>query len=176
MGIRDGFEGSAGPSRDRKGTTWEGAYRVPFVASWPSALPANTVSAAPVTGLDLFPTIAKLTGATLPASLLLDGKDIWPVLGKGQKSPHSHLVFFNEDQIAAVRKDNWRLVVRSYYKQYDVPLSIRNYPLLFNLLLDPQERYSFTPDEPQLVDQLLKIINSENQRLSVPPPPPFPPG
>ncbi|HEY7775261.1 MAG TPA: sulfatase, partial [Kineobactrum sp.] len=40
------FEGSAGESRDRKGGTWDGAYRVPFVARWPAGLPAGTVSPA----------------------------------------------------------------------------------------------------------------------------------
>lgn len=169
------FEGSSGQSRDRKGTTWEGAYRVPFIASWPAALPADTVRAAPITGLDLFPTIAALTGAALPPGLELDGRDVWPVLSKGAGSPHPYLVFFNEDQIAAIRKDNWRLVVRSYYKQYDVPLAVSSYPLLFNLLLDPEERYSFTPDEPELVQQLLAHIQAENERFSVPPAPPFPP-
>ncbi|MFN2289191.1 MAG: sulfatase [Chromatocurvus sp.] len=168
------FEGSAGVSRDRKGGTWDGAYRVPFVAYWPSGLPRGQLSDEPVSGLDLLPTLARLAGAETD-HLTLDGRDIWPVLSQGAPTPHDELLFFNEDQIAAVRSGDWRLVLRGYYKIYEVPLGDRGYPLLFNLASDPGENYSLAPDQPDEVARLLAIVAQARKQLAVPPPPPFPP-
>ena len=169
------FEGSAGASRERKGATWEGAYRVPFIAAWPDGLPRNRVIDAAVTGLDIFPTLARVAGATVPDDIELDGADIWPVLSDGAASPHETILFFNEDQIAAIRMGDWRLVVRSYYKTWDVPMAAVGYPLLFDLRRDPGELYSMAPDEPEQVDRMLRAIEAANDRLNVPEPPDFPP-
>ncbi|HEY7776688.1 MAG TPA: hypothetical protein VIC02_09115, partial [Kineobactrum sp.] len=129
-----------------------------------------------VTGLDLFPTLARLTGATLPGSLELDGADILDVLAEGAPGPHQEILFFNEDQIAGIRMGKWKLMVRSYYKQYDVPLADRGYPLLFDLERDPGERYSLAPDYPQQVAAMLQAIEAARVRLAVPEAPVFAPG
>ena len=169
------FEGSAGPARDRKGGSWDGAYRVPFIAHWPAGLPGGRSSGEPVSGLDILPTLARLAGVST-SNLSLDGKDIWPVLSNGAESPHDYLLFFNEDQIAAIRSGRWRLVLRSYYKSYSIPLAEYDYPLLFDLSRDPGEQYSLAPDQPAVVARLLGIVEQERERLAVPPAPPFPLG
>src|SRR5439155_18358619 len=58
--------GSAGPLREGKGTSFEGGTREPFIARWPGKSPAGSVSNEMAMTIDLFPTIAKLTGAKLP--------------------------------------------------------------------------------------------------------------
>lgn len=161
------FEGSAGISRDRKGGTWEGAYRVPFVARWPDVIPANSVSDAPVTALDLYPTIASITEDEYQSSRNVDGKNILPTLVQGAGSPHEHLVFFNENKIAAIRQGDWRLVLSAYYKTYDVPLQSYDYPLLFNLESDPSESYSLAVTNPERVDQMMDILDAEKDNLSL---------
>lgn len=163
------FEGSAGISRDRKGGTWEGAYRVPFVARWPDIIPANSVSDAPVSALDLYPTIASITEDEDQSFQNVDGKNILPTLVQGADSPHDHLVFFNEDKVAAIRQGDWRLVVRAYYKTYDVPLQEFEYPLLFNLESDPSESYSLAATNPQRVDQMMDILEAEMENLGLNP-------
>ena len=73
------------PLRDGKGSMYEGGIRVPFVVIGPGIEP-DSVSRVPVTGLDIFPTIAELAGynQTLPAAL--DGGSMIGVLtGKGEK-------------------------------------------------------------------------------------------
>lgn len=168
------FEGASGASRDRKGGSWEGAYRVPFIAWWPGVLPAGVVRDTPVTGLDLLPTLARLVGAPLPEQGI-DGADIWPVLRDGAESPHSEILFFNEDQIAAIRAGKWRLVVESYYKTYSVPLTQFGYPLLFDLSRDPGETYSLSSREPERVRDLLARIEAAQAELGVPDRPQFSP-
>lgn len=163
------FEGSSGDSRNRKGSNWEGAYRVPFIAWWPAGLPAGEVRDAPVSALDLLPTIRGLAGGDQSQELMLDGRDIWPVLARGETSPHGFLLFFNQDQISAVREDDYRLVLRSYYRSYDVPLQLFNYPLLFNLADDPGEAYSLTERQPERVERLLSIVDEAYEALGIAP-------
>ncbi|MDJ0919897.1 MAG: sulfatase [Henriciella sp.] len=165
------FEGSSGAARAGKGTGWRGGYRVPFVAQWLASLPAGEVRDAPVSGLDLMPTLAALAGASdLPPS---DGKDIWSVLANGDPTPHEELIFFNEDRIAAIRRGDWRLVVQSYYKTFDVPLDQLGYPLLFNLRSDPGESYNLRRSAPDVAADLLARLDAARERLDVPETPPF---
>ena len=55
------------PLRDGKGSVYEGGIRVPFIVCGPG-VEAGAVSRTPVTGLDIFPTVAELAGyrPTLP--------------------------------------------------------------------------------------------------------------
>jgi hypothetical protein len=74
------FEGSPGGLRGRKGQSYEGGFRVPFVAWWPGRVPAGSVSDVPAMNIDLFPTFLGLAGLALPADRVIDGVDLWPVL------------------------------------------------------------------------------------------------
>ena len=84
------------PLRAGKGSMYEGGLRVPFMAIGPG-IQAGSVSRVPVTGLDLFPTIAELAGygKSLPSSL--DGGSLTEVLrnrGHGTVSrQHPFLIF-----------------------------------------------------------------------------------
>lgn len=152
------WEGSSGDLRDRKGAAWEGGMRVPFIARWPEKLPAGKRSDAIAMNIDLFPTLAELAGADLPAERPLDGKSIWPVLADGAATPHEYLLFFNADQLAGVRTQRWKLVVRTWYRGHNADLGRPNYyhypGLLFDLEKDPQERYSFTRENPEVAKQM----------------------
>ncbi|MEC8358031.1 MAG: sulfatase, partial [Pseudomonadota bacterium] len=54
------FEGSSGIYRNRKGSSWEGGQRVPFLAHWTGKIPAGTVSSEPAMNIDLYPTLISL--------------------------------------------------------------------------------------------------------------------
>src|SRR5215471_4332044 len=77
------YQGSPGPLRGRKGSTYEGGVREPLLARFPGRLPKGTVCKGVAGTIDILPTLAKLTGAALP-KVPLDGIDIWPLLS-GQK-------------------------------------------------------------------------------------------
>ena len=57
--------GSALPLRGRKAQTWEGGQRVPGIISWPGTIPAGIVSDQFVSTMDLFPTLAKISGSKI---------------------------------------------------------------------------------------------------------------
>lgn len=105
--------GSNGPLRGSKNSTWEGGMRVPFIVRWPARIPGGQVSGELVTAMDLFPTIARITGAKLPGDRIIDGHDIWPILsGDVQaKSPYEAFYYYRDDRLQAVRSGKWKLHV-----------------------------------------------------------------
>ena len=163
------FEGSPGPFRDRKGSSWEGGQRVPFIAKWPGTIAGGLVSNEPAMNIDIFPTLVKLAGGDLPTDRPIDGKDILSMLTDGTTSPHEVLYLFNRDRIAAVRSGQWKLVVESQYRTA-VP-SFDNSDsyygpngLLFDVQLDPSETYSFTREFPEVVEQMrVLLIEGQNE-------------
>ena len=143
------FEGSPGPYRDRKGSSWEGGQRVPFIAKWPETIPGGLVSNEPAMNIDIFPTLLNLAGGDLPSDRAIDGKDILPMLVDGAASPHEALFLFDRDRIAGVRSGQWKLVVESQYRaavpSFDNPDSYYGpNGLLFDVRRDPSETYSYT--------------------------------
>ena len=103
--------GSAEPLREGKGTTFEGGHREAFIARWAGKIPANTVCNEPAMTIDIFPTIARLTGAKLPEHKI-DGLDIWPLLAgePGAKNPHdAYFFYYGQNELQAVRSGEWKL-------------------------------------------------------------------
>ena len=46
------FEGSSGQFRNRKGSSWEGGLRVPFIARWPGVIPTGSHSSEAAMNID----------------------------------------------------------------------------------------------------------------------------
>ena len=154
------FEGDAGPFRDLKGSTHEGGYRVPFLARWPAAIPAGTISDEMTMAIDLLPTFAAMAGANVPMDRVIDGKDIRGVLQSGAASPHDTLFFFNGNNVAAVRDKQFRLVLSTYYKSFEVPFEQFGSKLLFDLARDPSERFSYVREHPEVVARLQADVDA----------------
>jgi arylsulfatase A-like enzyme len=88
---------------------WEGGLRVPFLAWWPGRLPAGVVTDEFLTSLEIFPTLAGLAGARLPAGVELDGFDALPVLRGERKSPRTEM-FWERRNDRAARVGQWKWV------------------------------------------------------------------
>ena len=148
------FVGSSGGFRDRKGgASFDGAYRVPFLARQPGTIPGGVVNASMAMNIDLMPTICAWTGKPLPGATI-DGKDIAPLFRKkAAPSPHDELVLFDNEKVAAVRTDRWKFVARSYYRTYDFPIERYGY-LLFDLKADPSESYDVSSVHPDVMKDM----------------------
>ena len=165
------WEGSAGQYRDRKGSSWEGGLRVPFIARWPAQIAAGLVSTEPAMNIDLLPTFAAAANATIASEVILDGKDILPMLKNTSKSPHEVLYLFDKDRIAGVRQGQWKLVVESKYQfllnRFDHPSSYYGpVGLLFNLEKDPSETYSYSRENPAVVERLRQHLMAGQKALA----------
>ena len=104
--------GSAGPLRGGKGSTWEGGVRVPTLAWWPGHVPAGSVNDAVAATIDLLPTFVSLAGGTVPATPVIDGRDITPILlGKSKESAREAHYYFAGYDLQAVRQGRWKLAL-----------------------------------------------------------------
>jgi uncharacterized sulfatase len=140
--------GSAGPLRGSKGTSWEGGTRVPFIARWPGRIPANTVSSGLARTLDILPTIAGIVGVPLPPGRAIDGQDIRTFLeGKGP-SPDEWFFYYNSGgRLEGVRDRRWKLHLA--FPEKSEPVAA-----LFDLLVDPSERWDVSAEHPEVVGRL----------------------
>lgn len=154
------FEGSTGPLRDRKGGgAWDGGYRVPFLVRYPRRIPAGRVSGAIGMNIDLLPTFAAFANLPAPAGVELDGVSLVDVLTKGAPSPHPFVALFDNDEVYAIRTQQWKFVGRANYRQYDARIAERGYPLLFDMKNDPGETYNVGHRNPQVLRELQAYWN-----------------
>jgi uncharacterized sulfatase len=103
--------GSTGGLRGMKGSSYEGGYRVPCIASWPGRIPPSHLSAEPTVMMELFTTVLKVAGIKPPADRVIDGCDILPLFTSDAKSPHEVVFGHQGDRLATVRDVRWKLHV-----------------------------------------------------------------
>lgn len=100
------------PLRAGKFTIYEGGVRVIGCATWPGHIPSGEAINEPVHMIDWYPTLGNLVGGSLAQKLPVDGRDIWPVLNQGAKSPHEAIFLYGvETEVAAIREGDWKLLI-----------------------------------------------------------------
>jgi len=158
--------GSAGPLRQGKGTTWEGGVRTPAIFWWP-----GTVRPAVVTGigsgLDLLATAASLSGARLPSDRTLDSVDLTHAL-KGGASPREELFYYWDSELRAVRQGRFKahFITGGAYDDPE-PRVVHDPPLLFDLSVDPGERYNIAPAHPDVLADLVRLANTHRKSAAI---------
>ena len=145
--------GSNGPLRSTKGTTWEGGQRVPCIMRWPGVIPAGTECNELALSMDLHPTLAAITGATLPSDRTIDGKDIRPLMQaeKDAESPHESFFYYKRNSIEAVRSGQWKLHIRKDDEEMQQ---------LYNLESDIGETENLYEQHPEIVADLQTKIDA----------------
>lgn len=120
---------------DRKSCPYEACVRVPFLVHLPGA--AHRIEPAPVSLVDLAPTILDLTGVRPPVPL--DGRSLAPVLaGRGPGPDRVYLEFAGEDRVPAW----WALRTRRWL-YVELATGERE---LYDLRLDPFELENVATD------------------------------
>lgn len=152
------YQGSPGRLRGRKGSTYEGGMRVPFIARMPGRIQAGKVVDAFANTMDVLPTVAGLTGAARPAQTL-DGVDIWALLAAEDNPPAREVfLYFHDEYLQCARSGDWKLHVARYSVPMFVPEPARGRknllltrPELYNVLSDREEAYDRTERNPSVV-------------------------
>jgi len=139
--------GSAGPLRGSKGTTWEGGVRVPFLARWPGHIQAGAVGTDLATTMDILPTLAGIVGAPLPAGRALDGFDVRAFLESRAPSPVEWYVYNYGGRVEGIRDRRWKLHLT--FPEKSEPVAA-----LYDLSLDPSERWDVAAEHPDIVARL----------------------
>ncbi len=159
-GVRGG---SAGPFRDGKGSTWEGGMRVPALAWWPGRIEAGTTCLAASSTLDVFPTAVRLAGGALPADRTIDGRDLSPLLlGTGTVEDRLFVYGGPGNRTQAVRLGRFKLHVQTNSQtgsDHGWPDVSREKPVLFDVEVDPGERFDLAAEHPDVVARLLAALD-----------------
>lgn len=155
--------GSAGPFKDGKVSTWEGGFRVPFIARWPGRIPAGVSTPAFATAMDLLPTFAELAGGRVPRDRELDGVDIAPVLLRQAAGREPLMYYYFNDEAWAVRKGAWKLHLKTISPAQiagwgNWPVTEHTPPLLFNVEHDPGENHNLAAAHPEIVRDLQGML------------------
>jgi arylsulfatase A-like enzyme len=153
-----------GPLRAGKGTIYEGGIRVCAAVNWPGHVPAGKTVAEPLQGVDWYPTLLKLAGGSLQQKLPIDGKDIWPVITAGAKSPHQSLLLCGmHPQVRAIRAGDWKLLVGASRREADSAADETEQGAqieLFNLASDLGERHNLAKENPDKVKELMAQLDA----------------
>ncbi len=159
--------GSTGGFREGKGVTYEGGHRVPGIVRWKGHVPAGLVCNQLTSTIDLLPTIAEICGTSLPKNKI-DGVSLKAIFdGNMDAKPREFFAYYyRKNNLEAVRKDHWKLVLPHEGRTYTgfLPGS-DGYPgpntenhdeprALFDLRRDPGERYDVSRLYPEIVKEL----------------------
>src|SRR5262245_40030707 len=158
------YQGSPGPLRGRKGWTYDGGIREPFIARWPGKIKAGSVSAEPLATIDFFQTALALAGETNPAGaskLPLDGKNALPfLLGQTRQAPENLYLFFDKEFLQTARWGKWKIhLARWNIPRYTAASGQQKNnkltkPELFDMTLDPGESFDVAGRYPEVVKDL----------------------
>lgn len=143
------------PLKIGKGYATEGGIRVPWIIRWPGVTKAGTTIDTPITSVDLFPTIASITGTRIPSGVQIDGQNLTGVIqgtSTLDRSLYWHFPHYRHrggaDPYSIIRNGDWKLI---YY--YD-PMKIE----LYNLADDIGEQHNLVEDKPEITARLLRSL------------------
>jgi arylsulfatase len=143
------------PFRSAKGSTWEGGVRVPGLLVWPGMIDADVRSDGLFSFTDLLPTMLTLAGAEerLPDDRFIDGVDQTSfLLGDEAVSNRKYIWYWLLQNLSAVRAGEYKMMLASTSDDdtdvwgpggFTGVTQNYTYARLFNLYLDPTERYSY---------------------------------
>lgn len=170
--------GTTGGLREGKGTSWEGGQRVPCIMRWPGVIPEGVICNKLASSIDILPTLAAITGASLPEKKI-DGISILPLMhGEKDASPrHEFYYYYQSNSLEAVQRDYWKLVLPHKYRTYrNQKPGIDGFPgptasetvndtELYDLRRDPGEWYNVAAFYPQKVRELEALAEKARQDL-----------
>ncbi len=142
------------PFRGGIGTTWEGGVRVPMLVYWKGMITPGQVSDGLYDFCDFLPTSLDLAGASnlMPKDRYIDGVDQTSfLLADDGFSNRKYVYYWLQDTYSGHRVAEYKFMFAgTSFDDFDVvnadsATTLETYPnaKLFNLYLDPKERYSF---------------------------------
>lgn len=161
-GVEPWDVGSPGLLNGAKGMTYEGGVRVPAVIRWQRRIPAGQTTAEMATVMDLFVTLTKAAGAQVPMDRPIDGNDLQPLLeGRVAASPTQVFYYFAGNRLEGVREGPWKLR-KSRWRWENQRVQVPEDEAaveLFNLDVDPSERYNVAGTHPDIIEHLESMLD-----------------
>lgn len=156
--IGDHFQ-SYGPTRGRKGDSYDGAFRVPALARWPGRIQPGQVSDLAWAFWDFLPTATDLAGIDFKGRT--DGVSILPtLLGTPEKQQIHDYLYWEFNQNQAIRTGKWFA-----HRKNGGAVE------LYDLDVDPQQKMNLASQHPELARQVLSWMRASHTPSEVWPSP-----
>lgn len=158
---KHGHDPSAG-FRGAKADVYEGGHRVPFVVRWPGVVAPGKTDR--LVGLvDVFRTLAEVTGATVPDDAAEDSASFAAVLRGGTDAGRGPLVHHSVNGSFAVREGSWKLCLCPGSGGWSAPRPGKDDAKLppvqlFDLASDRAETTNLWEKEPERVKRLTAAL------------------
>jgi len=121
----------------------EGGIRVPWIAHWPSVIPAGSTSTQHCMSMDWSTTMLDIGGGKAHSDYPLDGVSLLPVLQEPARCFQRPLYWrMNHRQQRALRLDEWKY------------LKVDDNEYLFNVVADERERANLAARDPARLEQM----------------------
>jgi len=163
------------PYREAKATGFDGGIRSACIIKYPGKIAAGTSSDRLFCTIDLMPTLAGLTGSSLPENPV-DGKDVWPLITGSNRAgnPHKYYPFSTGNHLDGVISGDgkWKLHLphgyrtlvepgndgaRGTYRQERIGLS------LFDMENDPYETTDVKEQHPDVLRRLKRYADAHKK-------------
>lgn len=164
--------GCAYPLREGKGTALEGGQREPCIIRYPKKIKQGRVINVPMMAIDIFPTIAKITGAKLPDTKI-DGKNVWDIwTGNSSNSPHeAYYFYYHVNELHGIRYGKWKMYFPHKYRTLNgrkggengLPVEYEYNTMdqieLYDLSKDISETTNVAAENPEVVAKIQSLGN-----------------
>jgi arylsulfatase A-like enzyme len=139
-----------GPLRDGKQSMYEGGLRIPAIVSWPAKIKSGAVSTQMNLTMDIFPTLAELTGVNIDQRI--EGRSFLNTLMGNEKQEADRVLYFTRREggpyggkaYHAIRQGPWKLSQNSPFQPME----------LYNLNDDPMEKNDVIKKQPEIFKKL----------------------
>jgi arylsulfatase A-like enzyme len=157
----NGDHAPAGQYRGGKYSRYEGGTRVPFITCWPNRIKPGE-SAALVSQIDLYASLATLVGGTLAPSDAPDSLDVLPALLGTSRHGRDHHI--EQGNGLAIRMGNWKYLPpvkgEKINKNTGTELGSSETGVLYDLEQDIGEKNNLANQHPEKVAELQEKLEA----------------
>ena len=162
----------SGTLRGYKSDSWDGGHRVPFFASWPKVIPANSVSTQLISLNDIFATLSDMLNINLAdsvneGSVAEDSISFLPLLVNPLETNKAQVLRKNiiHHSISghfAIRQGPWKLILASGSGGWSKPKRVKGVAAqLYNLDNDLSEQDNLASIMPEKVAELTALLQKQ---------------
>jgi arylsulfatase A-like enzyme len=151
--------------RGSKSDLWDGGHRVPFIVRWPAAITAGGQCDETICLVDLMATCAELTGVAMSENAGVDSVSFAPALkGEPIVSARKGVVHHSINGNFAYRSGKWKLLLTQGSGGWTKAKKVDTRGQLYDMETDPGEITNLYESHPEVVERLLKQLESDVDR------------
>ncbi|MEM7013966.1 MAG: sulfatase-like hydrolase/transferase, partial [Verrucomicrobiota bacterium] len=155
--------------RGSKADLWDGGHRIPFIVRWPGVVKPGSENDQLICLTDLFATVGEIAEANVPARSCEDSVSFLAALsGKPIESSRNGVIHHSISGHFAYRQGKWKLMLARASGGWTSPTE-KKAPKgspegqLYDMAADVGERNNLYNENPEVVQQLLKLLKEDVQ-------------